>query len=117
MTPAAAATFYERAVPRGCGRAGSDCAGRRRSGRRAAGREVLAADEQVDQAVVVVVAPGGRLGRDRLGQPAGDRHVIEGAVSPVPQQRKPQRLLPAAAQQQHVQVAVVVEVGAGTFKA
>ena len=31
----------------------------------------------------------------------------------VPQQRKPQRLLPAAAQQEDIEVAVVVEVGAG----
>ena len=75
--------------------------------------EILAADEHVDQAVVVVVAPGGRLGRDRLGQAAGDRDVVEAAVPLVPQQREPQRRLPGAAQQQDVEIAVVVEIGAG----
>ena len=74
---------------------------------------VLAADEQVEPAVVVVVAPGGRLGRDRLAQAAGDRHVLEDAAALVPQQREPGRLLPGAAQQHDVEVAVVVEVGAG----
>ena len=40
---------------------------------------VLAADEQVEPAVVVVVAPDGRLGRERLAETAGDGHVLEDA--------------------------------------
>ncbi len=38
---------------------------------------VLAADEQVETAVVVVIAPDGRFGRKRLAEAAGDGHVLE----------------------------------------
>ena len=72
---------------------------------------MLAADEKIDEPVIVVVAPGGRLRRDRLAQAAGDRDVFERAVPQVSQERHPHRLFPAAAQKEHVQVAIVVEVG------
>ena len=78
--------------------------------RGAAGREIFAADEEVDEAVVVVIAPGGRLGRDRLGQAAGEPSRPRRRRPVVAQQRQPQRLLPAAAQQQDVEIAVVVEI-------
>ena len=53
------------------------------------------------------------MGRDRLGKPAGYRDVLENASSFVPQEREPRRLLPAAPEQEHVEPAVVVEIGLG----
>ena len=40
----------------------------------------LAGDVQVDQAVVVVVGPAGRLAGDRLAKAGGQRDVLEGAA-------------------------------------
>ena len=79
--------------------------------RRATGRQVFTADEHVDEPVVVVIAPGSRFRRDRLGQPAGNGHVGESAAV-IAQQRHAQRCLPGAAQKQNVEIAVVVEIGA-----
>ena len=72
---------------------------------------ILAADEQIDETVVVVVTPRGGFRRDRLGQTAGNRDIFKRAVPRVSQQRHAHRLFPAAPQQQGVQMAIVVEVG------
>ncbi len=73
---------------------------------------ILVADEQIEQSIVVDIRPRrGLRARRRLCQSACRRHIGEGAVAVVPQQRLALGHLPPAAQHQDVLAAVVVVVG------
>src|SRR5205085_5742996 len=73
---------------------------------------VIAAHEQVEVAVVVVVSPGGHDGVDWVHQACSARDVGEGAIAVVPQQRWPHGdVVPRAADDIDVFEAVVVVIG------
>src|SRR5262249_27697455 len=54
--------------------------------RPSAPRQGFAADDQVEAAIVVVIAPSSRLAGDRLRQPGGDRDVVKGRITAVPEE-------------------------------
>jgi hypothetical protein len=72
--------------------------------------KVFPTDEYVDQPVIVVGAPGGRLGGDGLSEASSESHVFESAVTLIAQERKAQRCLPSATLKRNIEVAVVVEI-------
>ena len=76
----------------------------------------FASDIKVDMPVAVEVGPGSGLGGDRIAQASDDRHIGEPAMSVVAQQRGPSGALPTAAQEQDVEVTVVVVVGVVTIQ-
>ena len=75
-------------------------------------RLLLAGDEEVEPAIVVVVGPGRRVGIERLVQPGLGRHVGESSAAVVAEQRGPDRVRqPRAARDEQVEAAVVVVIG------
>src|SRR3954468_6969882 len=76
-------------------------------------RPRLSTDEGINPAIVVVVPPGRGARRDWLAQSGRDRPVLESTVPSGAQQGEPERSFAGPAEEQEVQVAVVVIVGVG----
>src|SRR5687767_776522 len=71
-------------------------------------------DEQIQVAGEVEIGPAGRVGRMQRAEAGGERHVLEGSVSAVVQQRAGKHAAvaePGAAHDEDVLVSVVVVVG------
>src|SRR5437764_15390737 len=70
----------------------------------------LAAEEKIEEAVVIVVRPGGADGVDGLEQAGLARHVGERAIAVLPHERRAHRVFhPSAAETANAPVHVVLQ--------